>query len=865
MADNALLLERIRRRTRLHPQLLQDVERAVLQEGRPPEDVLIDVGFDASDVERLLGDPEPTRPTRLPTLSAMEQRPDDQTLTDEGLARPATAIVRLDEPTVDDLVARLIDMTPRYEIQEEIARGAMGRILAAWDLHLGRPVAMKVLRKSTLRDLDRVRFLEEAQVTGQLQHPSIVPVYELGRVHDQIAFVMRRIDGQSLKDIIAALRRGDPAVAKSFGRLRLLNLFHQLCLAVAFAHTRGVVHRDLKPSNVMVGDFGELALLDWGLCKIISDATRSTRSTSDRWRTVHGQIIGTPAYMAPEQAMGLIDQVDARTDVYGLGAILYHLLTLRPPFIGKTNREIVQRVLSEPLVPLRARAPELNIPPELDNIVQRCMARDPAARYPDARALALAVEKWLERPDTGDRPSVEDLVTAGVASIARQQSLAEDIALVRDAHASARALVAPEDPPEHKQDVWEAESRIRALDIEIADAHARSMTLLSRAVTLDPEHSEARALLCEQIIARHDRAIERGDEAAAAYHRRVLAEFDDGQHAALLAGTGSLQIETHPRGAEVIVSRCFERSRMLTPASPRELGAAPARLDGLPAGLYSLSATLPGCETLMTTFAVMAGQSTRLRLRLLTEGSVPAGFVHVPAGTFRIGPPGGQFTAGVEQALPDYLIAALPVTCGQYLRFLHDVARREPHQLTALIPRSADGRRLAWRADAHGLIALPGADSEFGPVDPDEPITCITHTASTAYADWLGLRDACVYRLPSEDEWEKAARGPEGRLWPWGNRWESTYAVTPDTWHQWRPPVVGYMAGDRSPYGVHDTAGGVREWTSTYELGAHARVAVRGGSYLSGSQGSRPLWSRDIVPADRTAPDLGFRLVRAVS
>jgi len=190
MADNALLLERIRRRTRLHPQLLQDVERAVLQEGRPPEDVLIDVGFDASDVERLLGDPEPTRPTRLPTLSAMEQRPDDQTLTDEGLARPATAIVRLDEPTVDDLVARLIDMTPRYEIQEEIARGAMGRILAAWDLHLGRPVAMKVLRKSTLRDLDRVRFLEEAQVTGQLQHPSIVPVYELGRVHDQIAFVM---------------------------------------------------------------------------------------------------------------------------------------------------------------------------------------------------------------------------------------------------------------------------------------------------------------------------------------------------------------------------------------------------------------------------------------------------------------------------------------------------------------------------------------------------------------------------------------------------------------------------------------------------------------------------------------------------
>ena len=863
MADTELLLDRLRRRTRLHPQLLDDVERAVRNGGRSPDDLLLEIGFEPAEVERLLGDEEPV-PVAVVAVAhqGLDARAEDQTLTDEGLARPQTALVRIDEPTVDDLVGRLLDMTPRYEVQNEIARGAMGRILAAWDLHLGRPVAMKVLRKSTLRDLDRVRFLEEAQVTGQLQHPSIVPVYELGRLHDQVAFVMRRIDGRSLKDIIAALRRGDPETSRAFGRIRLLNLFHQLCLAVAFAHTRGVVHRDLKPSNVMVGDFGELALLDWGLCKVIGDGTRSTRSTSDRWRTVHGQIIGTPAYMAPEQAMGLIDQVDARTDVYGLGAILYHLLTLRPPFIGRTNREIVQRVLSEPLMPLRLRAPELNIPPELDNIVQRCMARDPAGRFPDARALARALEKWLERPDSIERPGVEDLVSIGVASIARQQALLEDLALVRDTLASARAESAPEDPPDRKQEVWEAESRIRAIEIEVADAHARSMALLTRAVTLDPDHSEARALLCEQVILRHDRAVERGDEAAAAYHRRMLAEFDDGQHAALLAGTGAVQLETQPRGADLVLWRCFERNRMLAPASPRELGPSPSKLDGLPAGVYQVTATLQGHETLTTTFAVLAGQSTRLRLRLLAEGTVAAGFVHVPAGTFRMGAQFGLFTPAVEQALPDFLIAAFPVTCGQYLHFLHDVARRHPHQLPAWIPRSADGRRLAWRADTHGHVALPAADSEFGPVDPDEPVSSITFSAAAAYADWLGREDGYSYRLPTEDEWEKAARGPEGRQWPWGNRWESTYAATPDTWPQWRPPPVGYMPGDRSPYGVHDLAGGVREWTSSIEPGGHTRMAVRGGSFLVGGQGTRPLWVRDVVPADRTAQDLGFRLVR---
>lgn len=868
MTETEALIERLRNRTHLPVGVFESLRRAILHEGRNPEDALLEIGFDSADVERLLAPSAAGRVT--PAATTIAPRPveifaeggtEDQTINDEVVPRVSSRS-RPDEPSVDDLVGRLLDITARFEIQGEIARGAMGRILAAWDLHLGRPVAIKVLRKSTARDLDRVRFLEEAQVTGQLQHPHIVPVYELGRIHDQVAFVMRRIEGRSLKDIIASLRRGDPDVTGSFGRMRLLSVFHQLCRAVAFAHTRGVVHRDLKPSNVMVGDFGEVALLDWGLCKVIGEATRSTRSTSDRWRTVHGQIIGTPAYMAPEQAMGLIDQVDARTDVYGLGAILYHLLTLRPPFIGKTNREIVQKVLAEPLPALRVRAPEQNIPPELDTICQRCMAREPGERYPDARALSSAIEAWLERPEGAPAISVEALVTRGVSAIARQQSLMEDMALVRDNLATARAQVDPQDPPERKQDIWEAESRMRAVEIEVAEANAESIALLSRAVTLDPDHSEARTLLCEQFLLRHERAHERGEEATAAFYKALLREYDDGQHAAILEGTGALQVETQPRGAQVRLWRCFEKNRRLVPATPRDLGTAPARVESLPAGVYRLTAQAPDHELLMASLAVVAGQSTRVRLRLLPMGAVPPGFVHVPAGTFRCGTQTGFFLAAAEHALPDFLISALHVTAGEYLEFLREAARRAPSAAPGYVPRSADGRRLAWRTDAHATFQLPGNDSEFGPVDPDEPVTGITYLAASAYCQWLSERMRVTYRMPTEEEWEKAARGAEGRVYPWGNRWEPTFAATAETWATGRPPPVGQMAGDCSPYGLYDAAGGVREWTSSLEPGSTPRLVVRGGSYLTG--GARPLWNRDVMPADRTAPDVGFRVCRDV-
>ncbi|MEZ4474199.1 MAG: bifunctional serine/threonine-protein kinase/formylglycine-generating enzyme family protein [bacterium] len=841
------MIDHLRAQARLPERQLAIAEAALQTGGATLEQALLEAGVDAEQI------------VQISQMVAEAQRMDEPRSGERhasGSGGRHRAEEAPAEPSVDDLIARLMDITPRFELQGEIARGAMGRILAAWDLHLGRPVAIKVLRKTAARDLDRVRFLEEAQVTGQLAHPSVMPVYELGRLRGQVAFVMKRVEGQSLKTIIGDLRQGE---TQPFGRMRLLNIFHQLCMAVAFAHTRGVVHRDLKPSNVMVGDFGEVVLLDWGLCKIIREGTRSTRSTSERWRTVHGQIIGTPAYMAPEQAMGMIDQVDERTDVYGLGAILYHLVTLRPPFSGKTNREIVQRVLREAVVPLRERAPELDIDPELEAICMRCLARDQADRFPNAKALADRITAYLEAPK--ERPGPVDVsahLSAGQVAVARLQSLLEDIALAQDAVETEEGRLGSTDPPERKRALWAAEDRLRALHIDYADAFGTAVAALTRTIALSPQHAVARQLLTDLFIARHETATARQDHGRAAYYRRMVAEHDDGRYAALVSGQGSVHLDISPPGARVEVVRLVESDRRLVAGPVQDRGVAPLALDRLSAGVYRITLEAPGHHPLVSPLLVQAGRSTRMRLRMLPTGSVPAGFVHIPAGTFRYGSPRSDLVGPAEHALPDFLITRAPVTVAEYLAFLDAVVQREPEEARRRVPRGFDGVAPAWRLGPEGQFRLPDGEGWRA----DLPVVGIRLDDARAYARWRSQREGLALRLPFEEEWEKAARGTEGRSFSWGHEWDAGYAAGPEVWRGHLPPPVGYAEADRSAYGVIDLVGGVREWTSSVEAGAGARVIVRGGSFLTGGIQGRPLWNREVLHPDRTAMDLGFRLVR---
>ena len=298
----------------------------------------------------------------------------------------------------------------KYEIGGVIAQGGMGAILDAREATTHRTVAMKVML-SSLSENDLLRFIEEAQVTSQLEHPNIVPIYELNvDENGQVFYTMKLVQGVTLRQVLEALRGGDSSALEKYPLAALLTTFQKVCDAMAFAHSQGVIHRDLKPDNVMLGDYGEVLVMDWGLAKVLGktrepreEATRpvqrigisSARTEDAGSLTMAGSIVGTPQYMAPEQARGEVVTLDARADIYALGAILYHVLALRPSIAGDDVLQIVGKVARGEIEPLTSQSSKNRpIPDSLAAVCRKAMALDPAARYQSVPALQAEIQAF---------------------------------------------------------------------------------------------------------------------------------------------------------------------------------------------------------------------------------------------------------------------------------------------------------------------------------------------------------------------------------------------------------------------------------------------------------------------------------------
>jgi serine/threonine protein kinase len=362
----------------------------------------------------------PTAPPAPPdgpvaTASAVVTRP---------VPSPLDAEATLDAPVAGEpSLLPCVPMT-NYRPEREIARGGMGRIVAAEDLRLGRAVALKELIDPVAEQ--RGRFQREALITARLQHPGIVPVYEAGRWPSGAPFfAMKLVSGRPLDRVIAdATTLAD--------RLALLPRLAAAADAIAYAHSKRVIHRDLKPANVLIGEFGETVVIDWGLAKSLDDvdALESLRPAARPVRparpaaptaapgparpddhtastlTIAGSVMGTPAYMAPEQARG--EPVDQRADVFALGAMLYHLLAGVPPYHARTATEVIAAAAASKVRPLAEREP--GAPADLAAIVERAMAAYPGERYADAGELATELRRFLtgqlvsaHRYTTGER------------------------------------------------------------------------------------------------------------------------------------------------------------------------------------------------------------------------------------------------------------------------------------------------------------------------------------------------------------------------------------------------------------------------------------------------------------------------------
>jgi serine/threonine protein kinase/formylglycine-generating enzyme required for sulfatase activity len=742
---------------------------------------------------------------------------------------------------------------PRYELGEVLGRGANGVVHLAGDKRLGRTVALKLLNaEKERREKEALRFTHEAQVTGQLSHPSIVPVHDLGHLPDgRLYYTMKRIEGQSLREIFSGIKSQQADLVERWTETHLVSTLLRVAQALAFAHDRGIVHRDVKPANIMVGDYGEVLLLDWGVARVLDPLARplappdqdappkpvvTWRSLSDRDPTIDGTVAGTPAYMPPEQARGDIEAIGPWSDVYAIGVILYEFLVGSRPIRGRTVEELLQRVITHPIMPPSQRTPAVRIPAELEDLVMRCLAKNRARRPRDGAALALELERFLE--GSRRREEARDFSRRGLARSAAYAKAAE---ATSEAETAARELAAATPPwadDRARKQVWESEARYRSLRRLRDDTYDESVALLQAAVEREPELLGARDGLASLYLRRMDEAEARGEVEASRFFRAQVLRYDTGRLTDLLIGRSRLSVTSVPSGAPVYLHALGEVERGLGPDEGTYLGTTPINEAPLPAGNYVVRVEIRGGDPVLA--PVHADRPAPHAVTATPPDGLLPGFVFIASGAFaRGGDPMALDAAEREIVdLRAYAIARHPVTQGEFQRFLDEEGAARGFSL--------------WR----------------GPEDLSEadrlrlPALGVTFDAARAYAAWASARTGCTLRLPSHDEWEKAARGVDGRVFPWGGPWEPSFCNGPDALPgDARPEPVGARPRDVSIYGVADLAGGVHEWVLGDVGHRPDRRWVRGGSWNGHPRAAR-ICSRLVQPATSRGGTLGLRLVQ---
>ncbi|MHC5080142.1 MAG: bifunctional serine/threonine-protein kinase/formylglycine-generating enzyme family protein [Planctomycetota bacterium] len=575
----------------------------------------------------------------------------------ETLAFPEAPLLPAREVEAPPPAPEMGDRDSRYLRGPEIGRGGLGRVIQATDRVLGREVAIKEMVGGEGSDALHQRFLREGEIAGKLSHPNVIPIHDIGVREDQDGkipyFVMTRILGRDLGEILEAIRKGrveelkilDPRGQRhaeesgeaqaeepghAFSRHRFLRIFQDVCLAIAYAHDHGVIHRDLKPANIMVGKYGEVFVVDWGLAKV-KGAAESPAPNSDPdpdrkgdggtpgqgpLLTLEGEILGTPSYMAPEQAEGRLEDIDERTDIYALGAILYECLTLRPPYEGDSRFAVITQVRAGHLTPpslrisqwrdargvkqgarddsspktekpeeepgteIEGKEPDfapLPIPPDLEEIVLQAMARERRERFGSVMELNQEIERFLEGEKERERNRRKALekVAEGRTAAATLEMMRERLkALDRELDEKSME-VKPFWPVERKADFLALKRRMKTTEEEITRTFLRAERAFQTALEFERGNEEARGALADFYWDQYRREEEAGNVTEMIRFENLLREYNDGQYDAALRGDGTLQISTRRFPCD-----CLLTGRKVTPKAMQPAGLHPH--SGLP-------------------------------------------------------------------------------------------------------------------------------------------------------------------------------------------------------------------------------------------------------------------------------------------
>jgi formylglycine-generating enzyme required for sulfatase activity len=722
----------------------------------------------------------------------------------------------------------------RYEDLRLLGTGGFGEVRRVYDRTLERVVAMKTLLAGTAASsaLSNARFLSEIKVTAGLSHPGIVAVFDHGALPDgRLWYTMPEVRGTTLRARIDA--RASEVSDGASSQRALLEAFARVCETVAYAHSRGVIHRDLKPENIMIGEFGESLVMDWGLARRV-DA-----------RDSHATILGTPSYMAPEQARGDVDAHGPPTDVFALGVILRQLLAARPASV----------VEPEPTVD----PPEYSL--ELSRIAARAMAHDPAERFRDAGAMAVDVRAALDGARRFERAA--EALAAAMRLVPSMRALEREAMELRARASRALGALSPDSPASEKEPAWRDEDEAAQREGARAVLEARWLQSVHGALQIDPTCRDAHAALAAHYADELRRAERARRSVDAARFEELLRAHDRGEHAAMLSGLAQVTLVTDPPGAKVTAYRYELRARRLVADGVTiPLGRTPIERATLPRGSYLLVIEREGHAPVRYPVALergehwdgcAPGERAPRAVALPRRGEVGEGEVYVPCGYAWIG---GD--ANAIESLParrvwieSFVAGRFAVTNEEYLLFLDDlVAQGREDEALAASPRSNRG---AGASPADALSFSRSIDGRFRlrTDDPGErwtlrsPVVLVSCDAASAYARWLAERTGLPYRLLHELEREKSVRGADGRCFSWGDHFEPTWTrVAQSTRASASRADVDEYPLDESPYGLRHGVGNTRDFC------------------LNAWSIDGPSLDGDRLRVDLTEPDADFRSVR---
>ena len=857
----------------------------------------------------------------------------------------------------------------KYEYLGEIARGGMGRIVSVRDRSLRRKVAMKLLiapnGKPTKHQANR--FLAEAQMTGQLEHPNIVPIHDVGAYHsDKYYFTMKLVNGSTVKDVFRKLEKEDAQTNEQYSLARLLAIFQQIANGLGFAHSRGVIHRDLKPDNIMIGEFGEVLIMDWGIAKLVQPISNSLSTsggnvgsnsfeeqfgsidTQEKEGTVVGTIAGTLGYMSPEQARGEIDKLDARTDIFSLGAVLYEMLAGSAPYNQPYAKERLlatanEETIEPPAVRLRKTNSKrtASIPREVAAIAMKALSHKPEDRYQSAQEFFDDIQRYLEGrsvtayPDTlvqratkwmkRHRALVRSVTAIVLAVILAVFSVAylirrtminsytrEGQRIIATAKAERDSQVIYINQANASDEAYADVNKQRALDNideKYTQQLAQAAGYYSRVFDYDSANVEARSDLAEIYMEMWRAAMRRDKQELMTAYAQEVARYAGSENYKTLYeteinGDGKLKLTTGNVKADVFIFRYVETGRWnrLTPVPYRfaerktdntaleeaaaklrlaasgrdgnsvyylnfdskyghQLGQTPLALDQMPVGSYLIVLRAQGYEDLRLPVTLPRQKDLELNVKMLKTGERPDGFSYVPSVWAKVGGPsaGTKWPSYVWKTVNPFFMQTYEVTFGEYEEFLKGlIAEGRVDEAKQHLPRDFGFNYLdIIRDEIKPYSMLTEGWRKW-------PVRGVSWLDAVSYAEWRGRKDGVIYRLPSELEWEVAARGADGRRYTWGEVF----------WPQAARLSQGYGSlsnieadrlrhsgqfADESVFGVWDMSGSQAEWCADEFGGRKGERVLRGNAWGLQPVGLETAF-RTSGPQDYFHATTGFRL-----